>query len=111
MNHLYPPFNDVRARGARCRSALSQADYMDAVVGDDDSLWKPLPEFLYPRHATVHRGRRRHPEGTAPYDAAKKLLAEAGYKGEKIVMLVATDMAITKAQGDVTADLLEAGSG
>jgi peptide/nickel transport system substrate-binding protein len=37
MNHLHPPFNDVRARRA-ILMALSQEDYMHAVVGDDDSL-------------------------------------------------------------------------
>jgi ABC-type transport system substrate-binding protein len=40
MNHLYPPFNDVQPRRA-ILMALSQEDYMRAVVGDDDSLWKP----------------------------------------------------------------------
>ena len=41
MNHLYPPFNDVRARRA-ILTALSQEDYMRAFL-DDNSLWKPLP--------------------------------------------------------------------
>src|SRR5262249_23288932 len=39
MNHLHPPFNDVRARRA-ILTAMSQEDYMRAVVGDD-ALWKP----------------------------------------------------------------------
>ncbi len=46
-------------------------------------------------------------KGKRDYELAKKLLAEAGYKNEPIVLLVATDVAITKAQGDVTADLLK----
>src|SRR5580704_2238734 len=37
MNHLYPPFNDMRARRA-VLMAMSQEDYMRAIVGDDDSL-------------------------------------------------------------------------
>ena len=28
--------------------ALSQEDYMRAVVGDDDNLWKPMPGFFTP---------------------------------------------------------------
>jgi ABC-type oligopeptide transport system substrate-binding subunit len=36
MNHLHPPFNDVRARCA-ILMALSQEDYMRACVGDDKS--------------------------------------------------------------------------
>src|SRR5258708_8932808 len=38
MNHLHPPFNDVKARRA-VLTALSQEDYMRALVGDDTSLW------------------------------------------------------------------------
>ena len=47
MNHLHPPFNDLRVRRA-VQMALSQEDYMRAVVGDDNSLWKPLPGFFTP---------------------------------------------------------------
>jgi peptide/nickel transport system substrate-binding protein len=37
MNHLFPPFNDVRARRA-ILMALSQDNYMRACVGDHDGL-------------------------------------------------------------------------
>jgi peptide/nickel transport system substrate-binding protein len=47
MNHLFPPFNNVRARRA-ILMALSQDDYMRAYVGDDDSLWKPMPGYFSP---------------------------------------------------------------
>src|SRR5262249_25577305 len=47
MNHLSPPFNDVRARRA-ILMALSQEDYMRAVVGEDGSLWKPMPGYFPP---------------------------------------------------------------
>jgi peptide/nickel transport system substrate-binding protein len=59
MNHLHPPFNEVRARRA-ILTAMSQEDYMRAVVGDDDALWKPLPSFFTPgttpaRSASIRR--------------------------------------------------------
>src|SRR5262249_8021894 len=47
INHMYPPFNDVRVRRA-VQMALSQDDYMGAVVGSDESLWKTLPGFFTP---------------------------------------------------------------
>jgi peptide/nickel transport system substrate-binding protein len=47
MNHLYPPFSDVRARRA-ILMAMSQEDYMRAYV-DDNWMWKPLPGFFTPR--------------------------------------------------------------
>jgi peptide/nickel transport system substrate-binding protein len=106
MNHLNPPFNDVKARRA-VLMAMTQEDYMRALVGDDDQLWKALPGFFTPgtplyteEGGDVLKGRRN-------IDAAKRMLAESSYKGEPVVCLVAQDQAITKAQGDVTADLLK----
>ena len=106
MNHLYPPFNDVRARRA-VQMALSQADYMQAVVGEDDSLWKTLPGYFTPETPLYTENGGEPLKGPRDYEGAKKLLADAGYKGEPITLLVATDVAITNSMGDVTADLLK----
>jgi peptide/nickel transport system substrate-binding protein len=59
MNHLHPPFNDVRARRA-ILMALSQEDYMRTYVGDDNSLWKPM--LLHAGHPTLQRGGWRNPQ-------------------------------------------------
>ncbi|HEY4043296.1 MAG TPA: ABC transporter substrate-binding protein [Rhodopila sp.] len=106
MNHLYPPFNDVRARRA-VQVALSQEDYMIALVGDDQTLWKTLPGYFTPDTPLYTETGGEPLKGNRDYDLARRLLAESGYKNEPIILLVATDMAITKAQGDVTADLLQ----
>jgi len=105
MNHLYPPFNDVRARKA-VMMALSQTDYMQAVAGDDTNLWKTCDSFFTPGTAAYTEVGGELLKGKRDYEGAKKLLKEAGYNGEKIRLIVATDIAITKAEGDVTADLL-----
>jgi peptide/nickel transport system substrate-binding protein len=106
MNHLYPPFNDVRARRA-VLMAMSQEDYMRALVGDDNSLWKPLPGFFTPGTPLYTEAGGEILKGPRKLDAAKKLLAESGYSGEPVTCLVAQDQPITKAQGDITADLLK----
>jgi peptide/nickel transport system substrate-binding protein len=106
MNHLYPPFNDVRARRA-VLLAMSQEDYMRAIVGDDDNLWKPLPGFFTPGTPLYTEEGGEILKGPRKLDAAKKLLAESGYAGQPVTCLVAQDQPITKAQGDVTADLLK----
>ena len=106
INHLHPPFNDVRARRA-VQIALSQEDYMGAVVGDDQTLWKTLPGFFTPDTPLYTENGGEPLKGKRDYEQAKKLLADAGYKNEPIVLLVATDVPITKSQGDVTADLLK----
>ncbi|WP_454657745.1 ABC transporter substrate-binding protein [Bosea beijingensis] len=105
MNHLFPPFNNVKVRQA-VLTALNQEDYMRAVVGDDDKLWKPLPGFFTPGTPlyTEEGGDILKKRNVAE---AKKLLAEAGYKGEPVVCVVAQDMAATKSMGDVTASLLK----
>jgi peptide/nickel transport system substrate-binding protein len=106
MNHLYPPFNDVRARRA-ILMAMSQEDYMRAIVGDDTNLWKPLPGFFTPGTPLYTEEGGEILKGPRDFDAAKKLLAASGYAGEPVTCLVAQDQSITKAQGDVTADLLK----
>src|SRR6201987_3554890 len=106
MNHLYPPFNDVRARRA-VLMAMSQEDYMRAAVGDDPALWKPLPAFFPPGTPLYTEEGGEILKGPRNLAAAKKLLAETGYAGQPVTCPVAQDQQITKAQGDVTADLLK----
>ncbi len=106
MNHLFPPFNNVKARRA-VLMALSQEDYMRALVGDDTSLWKPLPGFFTPDTPLYTEAGGEILKGKRDLVAAKKLLAESGYAGQPVTCVVAQDQPITKAQGDVTADLLK----
>jgi peptide/nickel transport system substrate-binding protein len=105
MNHLYPPFNDVRARRA-ILMAMSQEDYMRAIVGDD-KLWKPLPGFFTPGTPLYTEEGGDILKGPRNIDAAKEFLAQSGYAGAPVTCLVAQDQQIAKAQGDVTADLLK----
>ena len=105
LNHLWPPFNDVRARRA-AMMAVNQADVMRAVVGDDPALWKPLPSFFTPGSPAYSEAGGDVFKRPPDLAAAKTMLESSGYKGEKVVMLVATDVGITKAEGDVAADAL-----
>jgi peptide/nickel transport system substrate-binding protein len=106
MNHLFPPFNDVRARRA-VLMAMSQEDYMRALVGDDTALWKPLPGFFTPGTPLYTEEGGDILKGPRNLDAAKKLLAQSGYAGQPVTCLIAQDQPITKPQGDITADLLK----
>ncbi|MGJ4997902.1 ABC transporter substrate-binding protein [Bradyrhizobium sp. HKCCYLS3077] len=106
INHLHAPFNNPKARQA-ILMAMSQEDYMRALVGDDNALWKPLPGFFTPGTPLYTEEGGDILKGKRDFTAAKKLLEEAGYKGEPITCVVAQDQPITKAFGDVTADLLK----
>ncbi|MFI5012579.1 MAG: ABC transporter substrate-binding protein [Hyphomicrobiales bacterium] len=106
MNLLYPPFNSVKVRRA-ILMAMSQEDYMRAIVGSDDKLWKPIPGFFTPGTPLYNEEGGEILKGERDLDVAKRLLAEGGYKGEPVTCVVAQDQSITKAMGDVTADLLK----
>jgi peptide/nickel transport system substrate-binding protein len=106
MNHLYPPFNDVRARRA-ILTAMSQEDYMRALVGDDTTLWKPLPGFFTPGTPLYTEEGGEILKGPRNLDAAKQLLAQSGYAGQPVTCLIGQDQPITKPQGDITVDLLK----
>ena len=70
INHLFPPFNDVRARRA-VLMAMSQEDYMRAIVGDDDNLWKPLPGYFTPGTSLYTEEGGEILKGPRNLDAAK----------------------------------------
>jgi peptide/nickel transport system substrate-binding protein len=57
---------------------------MRAVIGDDTNLWKVLPSFFTPGTPLYTEVGGDILKGPRKIDAAKKLLAEAGYKGEPI---------------------------
>jgi peptide/nickel transport system substrate-binding protein len=106
VNHLHPPFNDVRARRA-ILMALSQEDYMSSYVGDDRTLWKPMPGYFTPGTPLYTEEGGDILKGPRNLDAARRLLAESGYAGEPITLLAAQDLPALKVWGDVTADLLK----
>lgn len=105
MNHLTTPFNNLKARQA-VMAALSQEDYMRALVGDDNAMWKKLPGYFTPGTPLYTENGGEILKGPN-MDLAKRLLAESGYNGSPVTCVVAQDQPITKAQGDVTADLLK----
>ncbi len=106
FNHLHAPFNDVRARRA-VMMALSQEDYMRAVIGDDTAMWKTSASYFTPGTPLYTESGGDILKGPRNIEGAKKLLAEAGYKGEPITCVVAQDQPLLKPMGEVTADLLK----
>ena len=54
MNHIHPPFSSVKVRRA-VQMALSQEAYMRAVVGGDDSLWRPIPGSSRPARPSTRK--------------------------------------------------------
>ncbi|HTW72504.1 MAG TPA: ABC transporter substrate-binding protein [Acetobacteraceae bacterium] len=105
-NHLYPPFDNPAIRRALW-GAIDQAEFMTAMMGTDKTLWE-VPVGFFPPVSPMASNAGMSALTSKRDDAAvKKALVDAGYKGEKIALMVATDYPILKAIGDVSADMLK----
>ena len=104
FNHLYPPFNDVRLRQA-VLIAVNQDDYMRAVTGGDPSLYQ-ICRSQYPC-GTTYGTEVKGDNQTGNIAKAKAMIKEAGYAGQKGVLINPTDFASIEPLGDITYDLLQ----
>jgi peptide/nickel transport system substrate-binding protein len=105
FNWQQPPFDNIKMRQAVLQ-VVNQSDYLAAIAGDPAnwrtcySVYACLGEQVETRGAEAISGPR-------DYDKAKKLVAEAGYKGEPIVLLDPADLPQLHAMALVTADMLK----
>ena len=102
-NHLHPPFDNPKARQALLH-AVNQEVYLQALVGDP-ALYKVCAAYFVcgtPNESKVGT----EALDNVDLDMAKKLLAEAGYNGEKIIMMHPTDLPVLNSATLVTAQVL-----
>lgn len=108
FNHVQPPFNNLKLREA-VLNLVNQKDYMRAAAGDP-KYWKTCVALFgcgAPFATTAGAEELLNGPNLA---RAKQLIADSGYKGEKIVLLDATDQPIVHGQALVTlAALRQAG--
>jgi peptide/nickel transport system substrate-binding protein len=104
FNHLYPPFDNAGVRRALL-GAFSQTDMMQAVAGEDPSMWRAPVGFFSPLSAFANDAGME--AVTSPRDLAKvrRELGAAGYNGEKFIFLVPTDLPAINAMSEVAADV------
>jgi peptide/nickel transport system substrate-binding protein len=105
FNQLYPPFNNIKMRQA-VLAVVDQRDYMAAVAGDP-SNWRTCPSVYACDWEMPDPPGGEALSGPRDYDKAKRLIAEAGYKGERIVLLDPADIPQLHAEALVTNDLLK----
>ena len=79
---------------------------MQAVAGTDPKLIHTPAGFFCPGLPMASDAGLDAFTKPRDFAGAKKALADAGYKGEKVVLMGASDLANLKALGDVSADLL-----
>ena len=97
MNQLHPPFNNVKVRQALAH-AVSQEQFMAAMGYPLDMRMRYCATFF------ICGSKNDTAAGAEPFRKpdlakAKQLLAEGGYKGEKVVALVPSDVTYTNAEG------------
>ena len=105
FNHLLPPFNNVKMRQA-VLMVTDQSDFMRALVGDP-KYWKLCPSFFTCGGPMASEAGSTALTGPRNFDKAKQLIKEAGYQGEKIVVLDAVDQPNPHVQALVVSDLLK----
>jgi peptide/nickel transport system substrate-binding protein len=91
FNHLHPPFNNEAVRQA-VLAGIGQAEIAAAVVPGDRSLWRDRVGIFTP--GTPYASEAGLETLFAPGDPAegRRRLVEAGYGGERCVVLVPTDV-------------------
>ena len=105
FNCLHPPFDNPAIRRALL-GAVDQADYMAAVAGDDRSAYRTDMGYFPPGTPMASDGGMQALTGKRDLGAVKQALAAAGYRGERIVVMVASDYPTLAALGNVGADML-----
>jgi peptide/nickel transport system substrate-binding protein len=106
LNFLQPPFNNPAARRALFK-ALSQTDFMEAASAGDPSMYTTPVGYFPPGTPMANTAAIETIPAKPDYAASKRELEAAGYKGERVVLLHATDLASVKILGDVAGDMLK----
>ena len=105
FNQLHPPFNNPEIRRV-VLGAVTQSEFMRAVVGDDPALWKDGCGFFPPGSPLAND------EGMDAFSRPRNLAASAralraaGYGGEPVLMMAPTDFPAINAMSEVLNELL-----
>ena len=103
FNHLQPPFDKQAVRQALLK-AIDQTPFIQAITARPEDGEACLSMFPCGMPGVMEVG--RGVMGTLDVAAARRALAEAGYAGEKVVILNPTDLPSISAHSVLLADLL-----
>jgi len=104
FNFLFPPFNNQKMRQALLY-AVDQNDYVLGIAGDPKNGRACYSYFTCGTPLSSEVGAEPM-KGKRDFEKAKQLIKESGYKGEKIVIISATDQPIVHSQSLLTAEML-----
>ena len=105
-NHLQPPFNNPKARQALLYM-VNQEEYLAAAGFSEKYRVKNTAAYFMSGSVNATDAGGEAVKGGQNFAKAKELLKEAGYKGEKIVVLVPSDPPVQAAAAMVTVQNLK----
>jgi peptide/nickel transport system substrate-binding protein len=105
FNFLFPPFNNEKMRQALLY-AVDQNDYVIGIAGDKKN-GKPCYSYFTCGTPLASEVSAEPLKGKRDLAKAKQLVAESGYKGEKVVIIDATDQPIVHSQSLLTLENLK----
>ena len=104
VNSLLPPFDNPAIKHALL-GAISQADFMQAVVGADPQMWHAPAGVFAPGTPLATSVGLDIFTDKPDFAQVKRNLAAAGYKGETVAFMAATDFPAINALCEVSADM------
>jgi peptide/nickel transport system substrate-binding protein len=104
LNSLHPPFDNPAIKHALL-GAINQADFMQAVAGTDPKMWRTPAGVFTPGTPLATTAGMEAIVAAPDYDKVKRDLAAAGYRGEKVVFIAATDFPAVNALCEVSGDM------
>ncbi len=102
FNHLHPPFNNAAIRRA-VLGAIDQGEFGTAMTGDR-ALWDDKVGVFCPNSPMASDAGLEVLASRRDYDKVKRDLAAAGYQGERIIYLSASDSYPVGQQANVGVD-------
>lgn len=100
FNELWPPFNNPLMRQAVMHT-VDQQEYVRTVTGGDPSAFT-VCHSLFPCGTPYGTPPAPDPMAKPDWALAHKLVEQAGYKGEKVVVLNPTDFPTIQPFGEIT---------
>lgn len=104
FNHLQPPFNNPAIRRA-ILGAINQPDFMQAIVGNNSDLWRGNVGVFTPGTPLANDEAMGALTSPRDLDRVRRELAAAGYNGQRMVLIVPTDLPFLRAMSEVGGDL------
>jgi peptide/nickel transport system substrate-binding protein len=105
FNMLHPPFDNVKLRRA-ILPAIDQSDFMAAAMGDEKDLYATGVGVFTPGSPLANTAGLEVLTGPRDLEKARRLVADSGYQGERVVFLAPTDYPVLYAYCQVGSDLL-----